>query len=57
MTISNQSDLLKERRGLSSKLEEQAAQAVAWKDLWCTNQRGDGGRQPADDKADLSLKV
>ena len=29
---------------------------VAWKDLRCTNQRGDGGRQPADDKADLSLK-
>ena len=56
MTISNKSDLSKERRRLSSKLEEQAAQAVAWKDLWCTNQRGDGGRQPADDKADLSLK-
>ena len=31
MIISNQSDLLKERRGLSSKLEERAAQAVAWK--------------------------
>ena len=29
---------------------------VAWKDLRCTNQRGDGGRQPADDKADLLLK-
>ena len=54
MTISNQSDLLKERRGMSSKLEEQAAQAIAWKDLRCTNQGGDGGRQPADDKADLS---
>ena len=57
MTISNQSDLSKERRGLSSKLEEQAAQAVAWKDLRCTNQRGDGGRQPADERAEVSLKV
>lgn len=37
-------------------IEELTAQAVAWKDLRCTNQRGDGGRQPADDKADLSLK-
>ena len=55
MTISNKSDLLKERRGMSSKLEEQAAQAIAWKDLRCTNQGGDGGRQPADDKADVSL--
>ena len=56
MTISNKSDLSKERRGMASKLEEQAAQAVAWKDLRCTNQCGDGGRQPADERADLSLK-
>ena len=56
MTILNTSDLSKESRGLSSKLEEQAAQAVAWKDLRCTNQGGDGGGQPADERADLSLK-
>ena len=31
MTVSNKSDLSKERRGLSSELEEQAAQAVVWK--------------------------
>ena len=31
MTISNKSDLSKERRGLSSELEGQATQAVAWR--------------------------
>ena len=31
MIMSNKSDLLKEKRGLSSKLEERAAQSVAWK--------------------------
>ena len=55
MTILNKSDLSKERRGLSSKLEEQAAQAVAWKDLRYTNRRGDGGGQPADERAEVSL--
>ena len=55
MTILNKSDLSKERRGLSSKLEEQAAQAIAWKDLRCTNQGGDGGGQPADERAEVSL--
>ena len=36
-------------------IEERTAQAVAWKDLRCTNQRGDGGRQPADERAEVSL--
>ena len=31
MTISNKSDISKERRELLSELEEQAVQAVAWK--------------------------
>ena len=56
MTISNKSDLSKERRGMSSKLEEPQRRLLLGKHLRYTNQGGDGGRQPADDKADLSLK-
>ena len=37
-------------------IEERAAQAAAWKATGqCTNRRGDGGGQPADEKAELSL--
>ena len=56
MTILNKSDLSKERRGMSSKLEEPQRRLLLGKHLRCTNRRGDGGGQPADDKADLSLK-
>ena len=56
MTISNKSDLSKERRRLSSKLEEQQRRLLLGKHLRYTNRRGDGGGQPADEKADLSLK-